>query len=268
MSDRELTPEALADDEAKRGFDRPKVDDSVYEPFNPGQLKFAVGHDGLAGVQLTQGDVPVAPPLTPDTLVCMADTSSFVIRGEWGDVLVSFRPEEVTRAPDGRWFVTVNQVRMRFASAVVEGEEPEERAERGKQLYAHLDPLAADPDALSDGQRRVEVQPKRPQCKHYARQMTDLQDNSDVTMVERLCTMRRDSSGTQFGLRDSQLFACELRSPRDPNSEVLLEVFDDGKVKIGEARMKAEGHDLKTKLDKARTQANEQGLEYGGIFRT
>jgi hypothetical protein len=247
-----------AEDSAKRGFDRPRVDDSLYEPFEPGQMKFSIDQDGLAGVQLPQGDVPVAPPLTPDTLVCMADTSSFVIRNEWGEVLVTFNPDEVKRAADGRWYVTGKQLRELFEAW---GEAPNAAA-----LWLRLElPSRTRPENLRD-EDRVEVFPRRPQCKNYARQMTDLQDNSDVTMVERLCTVRRDASGTQFGLRDQQLFACELRSPRDPVSEALLDTFDDGKVKIGRQRLEHEGFAVKSRLEQASADA-DRGVSYDGIFR-
>jgi hypothetical protein len=256
-ADEGLPSQEAAEDSAKKGFDRPRVDDSVYEPFQPGQLKFVIGEDGMAGVQLPQGDVPVAPPLTTETLVCMADTSSFVIRNEWGEPLATFRPDEVKRAADGRWFVTGDRLRPLFE---VSGGVSATAAD----LWSRLDlPHRTSPATIQD-QDRVEVQPKRPQCKHYARQMTDLQDNSDVTMVERLCTVRRDASGTQFGLRDQQLFACELREPRDPESNVLLDLFDDGKVKIGRQRLEVEGFGLNEKLKKA---ADDAEISYDGIFR-
>ncbi len=89
------------------------------------------------------------------------------------------------------------------------------------------------------------VFPLRPACEHYARQMIDFQGSTANVMVERCCTARRDSGGEFLSLANAQMIACELRAPRDPESEEYLRRYDALKVKQGEKRRRnGEGFDL------------------------
>lgn len=87
---------------------------------------------------------------------------------------------------------------------------------------------------------RMEVWPIRPQCRHMLRQLTDFSGDAQGVMLERCCTARRDSGGEFLSLRDAQMIACELRDPRDQESEELLRRFDARKIREG-AKRRAEG---------------------------
>lgn len=139
-----------------------------------------------------------APDLLPETFVCMADTSAFVRRGQWGEILARYEPDAVERAPDGRYRVAVKS-----------------------RLF---------------GKSYVEVEPLRPVCKHYARQLTDVQDDPDFRFVARLCTLRRADDGEYLSVRDAQVLACELRSPPDPESAAQLDVSDAARIARARAK--------------------------------
>lgn len=228
------------DDAAGPGLDRHRADEAIYQGFDPPPMQWGPGSDGMPELK-TQGSLPIVAPLSPKTLVCMADTSSFVVRDRWGAVVAEFEPGDVDRAPDGTWFVPL-------------------KSALGKV------PLLSLVGRLEPASRRVRVEPRRPQCRYMRRQMTDFQDDPDHHFVERLCTARRDSESFFLTVRDSQYHACELREPRDPESERRLDRFDAIKVKLGAERIRELGiTDADTSLDRAEKEAN-RGLEYGGIF--
>lgn len=244
-----------------RDFDRTRVGGGIDGQFRRDDLRFAMGADGIAGVQAPQGDPPIAPPLTPDTLVCIADTSKFVFRDEWGEVLLEFEESEVHRAPNGRWFVTEIEI-ARKANAVG----------LARHWCSELNVPWFDDAQMFErfyedrpGLQRIEIEPIRPACKRMARHMTDLEGASHVVSVERLCTAMRDEQGALYSLRDTQMFACELREPRDPRTEARLEKFDDGKIRLGLLRVEEEGFVLDEDLDRHLGESNE--LDRTGIFR-
>lgn len=187
-------------DVSPRGFDRHRPDAAIHQAFVNEPVPIGVNaEDGLPSPLPTQADA-CAPPLSLDTLVCLADERLFVKRDEWGYVTKHFTREVVELTPNGEWRV-------------------------------------------KDGHGSVE--PVRPQCKHFARQLIDFEGDGKKGMVERLCTARRDSQGEFLSLRDAQMVACELREPRDPESEEHLRRYDELRLKQGAARRAAgEGMDL------------------------
>lgn len=91
----------------------------------------------------------------------------------------------------------------------------------------------------------LNVAPVRPQCRHMVRQLTDFQGDAQGVLLERCCTARRDSGGEFLSLRDVQMIACELRDPRDVESEDRLRRFDARKIREGaERRARGEGYDI------------------------
>jgi len=180
-----------------------RADSEVYEAFPQRPLDYGVSpEDGMPRPAIQHAvQMAYAPPLSPETLVCMGDYSMFVVRDEWGRVLESWSPEQVDRAANGRWRATATRFRL----------------------------LTRD----------VEVEPVRPQCKHYARQMIDFQDDPDAKFVARLCTARRNSEEGFLSVRDSQVYACELREPKHQASAEQLDAFDAEKVRLGRERTAA-----------------------------
>ena len=250
---------AIPDDAslATVGLDRLRPDDEVYQhvPENPAEwATYVMDADGLPKPQ-TPTDMPFAPPLTTSNLVCIEDTSEFVIRNRWGDVVARFTPEQVERAPSGQWRVSLHHA---LAGLGVD-------ASAGRDLLS--DRLGK---TLSEcGEYGVvydnawcEVEPLRPMCKHYARQLTDFQDNDEHVFVARLCTGRRDDGGEFLSLRDSQTFACTMRCPRDAVSEARADLLDANKIRLGAARIAAgDGFDVDAHLNRML-----EGEDATGIF--
>jgi len=230
------------------GLDRHRADEAIYQPFNPGPVPFTRGEDGLPAPDVPT-DLPLVPPLVPETMVCMADRSAFVVRDRrWGEVLARFHPDEVERAPSGEYYVGLEQMEGKLAPELWEMCKEE---------------AVQDPRSLM----RFVVEPIRRQCKFLARQMVDFQDAAENQFIERLCTARRDSESFFLSVRDQQVHACELRSPRDPASEQRLDRFDDAKIRLGRERY-AEGgvFDVDKALERTEKEA-DRGLVFGGIFK-
>lgn len=185
------------DDELQREapwrIDGPTPSQELYEAFPEEPAVYGVNpDDGLpqpvvpASIKLAQ-----AAPLLRETFVCMEDTREFVIRDEYGVISHRFDPKHVSRYPDGKYRVAVG---MQVPGSIEA--QNELRYERGADTH-------------------LEVEPVRPQCAHYARQLTDFPDDPDYRFMVRLCTARRTDSGEFLSLRDTKMYACELRSPRE-----------------------------------------------------
>ncbi len=83
----------------------PKITDALYDGFR--NEPSAIGMDPTDGLPRQVVSHPYedaqAPPLEPGSMVCMADTSSFVVRDEWGVVAQQFPEEAVERMPNGAY---------------------------------------------------------------------------------------------------------------------------------------------------------------------
>jgi len=178
--------------------------------FTAGAGVYVTGKDGIVGEsdQTTESDIPA---LSTTSLICMGDFSSFVLRDEWGQSVMTFEPKEVERAPDGRW-------RVRIATALA-------------KFMESLHPL------LRDGKQWVEVFPIRPPCKHYIRQKLPYTFNAKNKEQARLCAARRHLSGAFMNIGNSGIWACDMREPRDLASERELDEFDERKIKEGAQRV-------------------------------
>jgi hypothetical protein len=60
--------------------------------------------------------------------------------------------------------------------------------------------------------------------------------NAEHRMFPRLCSARRTTEGTFMTVRDSGMWACTMREPRDIASEKTLADFDVFKVEQGKNR--------------------------------
>lgn len=97
-------------DETIVGFESDQATEEEFSPFDelaedykPTAIPKITAADGLPTQHFeTQSQIPV---LSCETLVCMEDTSSFVTRGEWGDVERTYHPAEVNREANGRYTV-------------------------------------------------------------------------------------------------------------------------------------------------------------------
>lgn len=168
--------------------------------------------DGMPGVSAAIYDDERSdiPPLSPETCVCMGVYTSFVLRDKWGDVQSELAPDKVERSPAGMY-------RARF-----------------DDVADNLKP-GASIDARSD-LVWIEVEPLRPPCKYYVRQLQPYKYNPKHKKAYRLCSARRTTEGTFMDVSDTGMFACDIREPPHPQSDRLLDDFDRKKIAEGSQR--------------------------------
>jgi hypothetical protein len=228
-----------------RGIDRSLITDSAQQAFEPEPIVWGPDAEGLPTPELRQR-LPLAPALSPDTFICMEDASEFVLRArDFGGVVGRFAPEEVTRAPNGEHYVT-------FGQAILSG-------------APWLDVLSKT--RWPSG--RVVVEPVRPKCQYLSQQLVDFGDQVDAVLVERLCTARRDDERFFVGLRDTRMYACELRSPRHIEGEDRIRKLDETKIELGKQRTAElkDDFDVDAALKRAHAQARDEGLTLSSIFK-
>lgn len=182
--------------------------DEIQEDFKPGPVMKVTAADGLPtnAHPYTESDIPV---LSPETLTCMGDFSKFVVRDKrWGHVLSEWSPEHVERTPNGKY----------------------------RALCATMSAPAVktDPESI-DEFGYMEVEPVRPPCRHYARQLTQFDLNAHAKVMLRVCAARRTTEGAFMSLRDRAMWACELREPQ-VEARSALDEFDARKMQEGANR--------------------------------
>jgi hypothetical protein len=190
--------------------DAPRADSELYQHREQPPAYGVDPQDGLPRPFAESSyEETYVPPLEPRTLICMADTSEFHLKVA-GQVLVFTRDEVIH---DERGY----SVPYRIA---IERLGPE----RQHEIFVDMKTT------------RTPVEPARKACKHYVRQMTDLSGHHDRRFIARFCTALRDENGDYLSLRDGLMYACELRDPREPVSEKLLDEFDAQKISEGRER--------------------------------
>ena len=200
--DTSLTTASSASDDADEEFG-PFAE--IHDRFDQEPAAMVMGADGMP-MTAPKDNQPGAPPLSVDTLLCMRDTSKFVRRNPLGYIVAQWEPRYVTRHPNGTWTARTDD------AEIVEGVLPNRE----------------------DGIQPVE--PVRPQCRHYVRQAMDFELNTDHRIFYRLCSARRTTEGTFMTVRDTGVYACEMRDPRDVAKDEILDQFDAEKINAGAAR--------------------------------
>lgn len=155
-----------------------------------------------------------APDLDIEKFVCMGDFSKFVARDSLGRIVAEFTPAEVTRHPVGVWTVPEALWGERFVKD---------------------SPLPHQPFPGA-----YLVQPIRPQCSYYARQLVPFPEDIEHPLIARLCTARRTDEGEFLDLGNQQMLACELRLPVFGNQREQLDAFDDRTIAAQRARKSEE----------------------------
>ena len=202
----------------------------------------------------------LAPTLDPETLLCMEDSSSYVLRDAGGNVMARFAPDEVDRTGS---VPTVSRI---SALSHLAPRYPVPRFRDTRRLRLAV-------GALLDGPT-VRVEPVRPQCRHYARQIIDFPGEAGHIMMRRFCRANRTDDGEYESVREALVFACELRDPRDSSSEDQIHKFDDDRVRAGRQRNKEHTFDVAAELRRAEGQPKppladkdpELADPRGGIF--
>lgn len=190
---------------------RPRAVDTFYERFDKSPQGWAPAADGLpspVGIQISG-----APPLTYDSLVCLEDRRQFVIRGPHSrTVLATFEPSEVEQTSGAQHRAAVTLAVARLALS------------RSLEALLLVRQLATDA-ALLGGY--VQVEPVRPRCAHFGRQMHDFPEDMDHQFVERLCMRRASTEGIPLSLMDQAVYGCDLRSPRHVETERRMDGMDE-----------------------------------------
>lgn len=192
--------------------------------------------DGLP-MQVAQRHFDKSPALSPDTLICMADTRSFVVRDDdTGEELVSFEPSQVKRFPNGTYGVAFPSEQGMLDSWHAKG-------------WQHLPRFSAVHDNPLNGYLLVE--PVRPACVHYFRMQTDLAADRDGRYLQRACMAQRSEDGEYYSVRDTMVTACSLRAPRHLETEIaILDGFDQSKIEQAEQKREQEEFDIDAELEK------------------
>ena len=146
--------------------------------------------------------------------MCAEDASSYVVRDIFtGEVILSVDPSLVVRAHNGT-------CRVPRVSLTPSQTEVWEKHKQEAGFYEALDAI---------------VGPVRPQCLFYRRVLTDLEGDDTAKSCERSCSAQRTESGEFAALRDTRVYACEFREPRDFVSLERLREFDrKAMVKVAE----------------------------------
>jgi hypothetical protein len=179
--------------------------DDLGDEYNPGPIIKVEASDGMPTqyVPDTESDIPV---LNPETLVCMGVFDEFVLRGPRGEIVQRWKPEEVTRSPNGTWYVPKTDLN-----------------DVARALFRPAEPMP--------------VEPIRPPCQHYVRQATQFDYNPQAKAFARLCSARRTTEGTFMSVGNRGMYACDMRYPRDLASEKMLDDFDKKKIEQGKKRV-------------------------------
>lgn len=162
----------------------------------------------------------LAPTLDPDTFVCMADESRWV---------VDVSNHAGTLETDTNWF-ELDQAEL---ERVLEGRDGQRSIAVSDLTEEHRAGLLGYLRRFGERGTRFCVEPIRPQCAFYRRVMTDFEGQAEIKAVERACTAQRTEGGEFIALRDTRVYACEHRAPRDFVSERRLRDFDARRIAEG-----------------------------------
>lgn len=187
----------------------------------------------------------MAPPLTVGRLVCMADTSEYVVRDEYGNVKASYKPEQVTRSVSGSYWAEVkgapfwvHALVLLLTSALLIAAIVElldywwvvgvTLAGTGVILFLQT--------WLSRRVMHIKVEPKRPQCRHYVRQLIPWHEDKEHNTCQRYCSALKNETGEILSISNQEVLACEIRRPRHLETETLIDDFDAKIISKGQER--------------------------------
>jgi len=228
----EMAPRAKAPKTLGGDFEAPRMNNDWYqEPTRPPDT---IGIDPADGLPRQMPSRAVedneAPALSPERFVCMVDASEYVVRNELGAIKRRYALDKVERAENGRYFVARRW--QRWAAAGLAGPLVvmnvlnygfSTRVE-GLTLASLL--AAVLLVILIMVRSHVWVEPLRPQCGHYFRQLIPVDDNRDYTKCNRYCAAIKDEHGEMFTLGDQEVLACEFRTPRWYAADKKIDEFD------------------------------------------
>lgn len=239
-------------------FTTPRADEEIHQGASPAIVMGISPDDGLP-MPTAQRNFDKSPPLSEETLVCMADKRSFVVRRPDGSAWASFAPHQVSRTLAGEYYVS----EQAFFDQVKPSSIPPNLSAlaRVSALLNRLWTIAAL-DLKAHGllmevggeARFVRVEPVRPACAHYLRQQTDLSADREGRYYARSCMAQKTEDGEYYSLRDTLVGGCSIRSPRHLESEVrVLDKFDAELMSQAKAAREMQDFDIDQELaDEAR----------------
>ena len=215
----------MSDDFTK--FTTPRADEELHQGVPVPVVMGISPEDGLP-TPITERNFDKAPPLSEDTLICMADKRSFVVRHALtGAVLKAWPPSAVSRLPNGTYVVVAPQFGTPDSDALRECDE-------SKFFNLMLGAI-----------EYLRVEPIRPECDHYLRQQTDLSADREGRYYARACMAQKTEDGEYYSLRDTLVGACSIRAPRHLESEILvLDKFDEEKMSEAQNKRSMEEFDV------------------------
>lgn len=226
-------------------FAQPRAEEELHQS-QPAPVAMGTSPDDGLPMQMSSRNFDKSPPLNEETLICMADKRSFVVRDPDGSVWVSFTPAEVSRLPNGEYYVEVDALRAKIPALTTA-----ETLRAALKAYVTLGSTPPRPVPQELYVRRdgamvavARVEPVRPECLHYLRMQTDLAADRDARYLQRACMKQRSEDGEYYSVRDSLIAACNLRYPRHYPSEALLDKFDEEKVSQAREREEQEEFDV------------------------
>lgn len=225
----------MSDDFTK--FTAPRADEELHQGAESAPVFGVSPEDGLPMQVSTQG-FDQAPVLSEETLICMADKRSFVVRWEDGSIRAEYAPFQVQRLPNGEYGVPMSTEEL-----AVFGLEDQIVRRQGS------DPLWM-----------LRVEPIRPVCEHYMRQQTDLSADRDRRYIARACMAQKTEDGEYYSLRDTLISACSIREPRHLESEIaILDQVDERMMKEALNKKSMEEFDVDKELE-AEARAGNLGV--------
>lgn len=205
-------------------------------------------------------------PLNEDTLVCLADTRSFV----------ELFLEEISLSERLPYTSLTGKAKGREKALVLFPKGYDPRSQYAKDGALRLRRMFTAEQvrerwgvliAYEDQKPVCFVRPVRPVCKHLARQIAP---SSEIDAGDRMasvlytyCKALKSVGGAFLDLGSESVTACELREPRDPRTEVQIEAFVRTKIKQGKER-----RHLPMFAEAAAPAAPEALPDWGGVTAT
>lgn len=233
----------MSDDFSK--FTAPHPSEELHQGV-PVPVTFGMGGDGMP-VPAAQPALDIPSALSEDTLVCMADTRSFVLRASCGSVYVSFEPSVVKRSASGAYYVEMSTM-----MAAVNAAYPDRELGGGsRENFTSLPWGLQCGFQLMRGGSEVTVatvEPVRPECIHYLRLQSDISADRERRFLVRSCMKQQSESGEYTSVGDAVIAACNVRYPRHLESEAILDEFDRKQIEAGRKKQDLGSFDIEKEL--------------------
>jgi hypothetical protein len=187
--------------------------EEMMESFVPHQTVFGTDpEDGLPVPLNEDSSLHEAPPFRYDNFICVEDARAYV----------ELFADELKAAWDGNIASIKNRFNLRGSCSI--SRYAEDGSERSRQAWQPEDVKHAYGLAyvIVDDRDFLLVRPTRPRCEHLRRQVLNLagvpEGEAGHFIVFRNCNIRRSVGGALMSLRDEAVYACDYRSPPDPES--------------------------------------------------